>query len=74
MMQAEFVSYMEDLAYSIAFENKCIKRRKSRKVSMVELFDMVAGVETGSILATTITLKNDDKGTKDKQPNKYYAD
>ena len=39
---------------------------------MVELFDMIAGSETGSIIATTLALKNDESNSK--QPNKFFAD
>jgi len=31
---------------------------------MVELFDMIAGSETGAIIATTLALKNDDSNSK----------
>ena len=39
---------------------------------MVELFDMIVGSETGSIIATTLALKNDESNSK--QPNKFFAD
>lgn len=39
---------------------------------MVELFDMLAGSETGAILASTLTIKNDDKNSN--QTNKYFAE
>lgn len=39
---------------------------------MVELFDMLAGSETGAILASTLTIKNNDP--KKNQINKYFAD
>ena len=51
---------MESKAYSLAMQGKCeLNARTSKKISMVELFDMIAGSETGSILATTISLAND---------------
>ena len=66
-MSAKFVDYMERKAFSIATMNKCyasdqkaISSRQSKKVSMTELFDMVAGSETGAILATTLVLPNKD--------------
>jgi len=31
---------------------------------MVELFDMIAGSETGAIIATTLALKNDASNSK----------
>ena len=39
---------------------------------MVEFFDMLAGSETGAILASTLTIKNNDP--KKNQINKYFAD
>ena len=40
---------------------------------MPELFDMIAGSETGAIIASTLVVKNDDSATMDVQPNKYFA-
>ena len=51
---------------------KKIQPRESGKISMVELFDMLAGSETGAILASTLAIKNDD--AKLNQANKYFAD
>ena len=39
---------------------------------MVELFDMLAGSETGAILASTLAIKNDNATLN--QTNKYFAD
>lgn len=39
---------------------------------MTELFDMIAGSETGAIIATTITLPNPDKTSEQK--NAFFAD
>lgn len=40
---------------------------------MTELFDLIAGSETGAIIASTLVLANDDAATKDTQKNKYFA-
>ena len=41
---------------------------------MTELFDLVAGSETGAIIAIKLMLPNDDSETKAEQKNKYFAD
>lgn len=42
---------------------------------MSELFDYIAGSETGAIIGATLLLKNDDPETLAKgQQNKYFAD
>jgi len=33
---------------------------------MAEIFDLVAGTSTGSLLATALVIPNDDPATKDK--------
>ena len=43
------------------------------KVSMAELFDMVSGTSTGSLLTTAIVMPNNDNATKAKQMNMYFA-
>lgn len=74
ILTAEFVDFMETQAHHLAVEGKCLHEpRYSKKISMVELFDMVAGVETGAILATTISQKNQDIYTNATMPNKYFA-
>lgn len=40
------------------------------KISMTELFDLIAGSETGAIIASTLTLKNDKAG---QQKNRFFA-
>ena len=40
-------------------------------MSIVELFDMVAGVETGAIIASALVLKTND--TTSLQPNLWFA-
>lgn len=40
---------------------------------MSELFDMIAGSETGAIIGATLVLKN-DAGNYTKQKNKFFAE
>ena len=64
---------MERYAYNHSVENYCLPERKSGRVSMAELFDMVAGTSTGSLLATSIVLPNPDPETNQTQFNKFFA-
>lgn len=41
---------------------------------MPEIFDMIAGSETGAIIATTLNVPNKDEATASEQPNAYFAD
>lgn len=41
---------------------------------MVELFDMIAGSETGGIIATSLVIPNVDPATKATQTNKYNSE
>ena len=66
LMTAEFVSFMEKKAYLIARRAGCIDERTDERVAMPELFDMIAGSETGAIIATSLVVPNDDADTKDK--------
>jgi len=43
-------------------------------MATTELFDMIAGSETGAIIGASLVVKNDDKKTMKKRPNKNYAD
>ena len=72
-MTAEFVSYMEKYAYTIALRDYCIAPRASERIAMPELFDLIAGSETGAIIATMINLPNDDPESAVYQKNKYFA-
>ena len=71
-MTSTFISFMEQNAYNIANKQFCIKR-KSERIAMPELFDMIAGSETGAIIATTLVLPNKDAATMEDQPNLYFA-
>ena len=58
-MTAKFVSYMEEYAYKVANHDRCITRDIER-IAMPELFDLIAGSETGAIIASTLVLPNPD--------------
>jgi hypothetical protein len=62
-MTADFVAYMEKRAYTIARQEDqkesssrrfCYPTNEQERVAMHELFDMVAGSETGAIIAATL--------------------
>ena len=59
-MTARFVDYMEQYAYIAAIRDRCIPPRDSGRVAMPELFDMIAGSETGAIIASSLAVKNPD--------------
>jgi patatin-like phospholipase/acyl hydrolase len=50
-----------------------IEPRKSKKIAMPELFDMISGSETGAIIGTLISLKN-NKTSSSQQKNRFFAD
>jgi len=41
---------------------------------MPEIFDLVAGSETGAIIASSLVIKNEDPKTKNEQINANFAD
>jgi hypothetical protein len=59
-MVARLIGYMENYAYLIAKRDCHIKERTSEKIAMHELFDMIAGSESGAIIASSLMLKNPD--------------
>jgi hypothetical protein len=72
LMTAEFVSYMEKKAYIIAKREQCLaEERVDERIQMPELFDMLAGAETGAIIASVLSVPNDDASSSLK--SKYYA-
>ncbi|CDW84799.1 patatin [Stylonychia lemnae] len=73
LITAKVVDYMETYAYEYAVVEYCIEERSSKKISMAELFDLVAGTSTGSLLATALVIPNDDPLTNDTVINKFWA-
>ena len=79
LMTARFVSYMESKAYSIATEQvPCFKSiddkagnfySQYKKIPMSKLFDMIAGSETGAIIAASISVPDPENPD---QP-RYFA-
>jgi len=64
---------MESEAYNYAIQTfSDFPERSNKKISMAEIFDLVAGTSTGSLLATALVIPNND--TSSKQPNKFFAD
>lgn len=51
---------MESEAYAYAKNKYCIPDRDNKRISMSEVFDLVAGTSTGSLLATALVIPNDD--------------
>ena len=68
LITAKVVDFMETYAYLYAKRAYCIDKfeiRTNEKISMAEIFDLVAGTSTGSLLATALVIPNDDPATKD---------
>lgn len=59
---------MEIKAYNEARNKFCIPERKNGRVSMTELFDMIAGSETGAIIGAALNIKDENTGK-----SKFYA-
>jgi hypothetical protein len=72
IMTSRFIEFLENLAYFEAKKLVCIDDRPSKKIAMPELFDMIAGSDTGAIIGATISIENTDKTST--QMNKYFAD
>jgi patatin-like phospholipase/acyl hydrolase len=53
---------LEKVAYYAAHDLYCINR-PTEKIAMPELFDLIAGSETGAIIAATLVIPNDDPKT-----------
>jgi len=71
LITANVVEYMERYSYNYTREKYCIPERPIERMSMAELFDMVSGTSTGSLLATSIVLPNTDKNST--QINKFFS-
>ena len=59
-MTATFTGFLEKKAYFIARRDRCIKERPEERISMTEIFDMIAGSETGAIIASALVVPNKD--------------
>ena len=70
-MTASFVDYLEKLAYFEAEEQYCIKR-DNKKIAMPELFDIIAGTETGAIIGSSLVIPGNN--TKDEYLVRNFAD
>jgi len=65
-MTSEFVAFMEKFAYYSARDDcnnvthpDAFPHRPLERVAMPELFDMIAGSETGALVASTLVIPND---------------
>jgi hypothetical protein len=59
---ARFISYLEKKSYYIAKQNNCvIGDRKEDRIAMTELFDLIAGTDTGAIIGGQIAVLNNDQ-------------
>ena len=66
-LTASMIDYMEDRSYQLAADAGCMETpRETRKVAMHEMFDLIAGAETGVIIASSLLIKNDDAATMDQ--------
>ena len=66
----EALEYMEQKAFLLASEYKCINPLEypEKKMAMTQLFDAIAGSETGAILATTLVTPKFENNTAVRRP------
>ena len=60
-MTARFISYLEQKSYYIAKEYECQTSEKAEqhhRIAMTEIFDLIAGTDTGAIIAGSIAVRN----------------
>jgi patatin-like phospholipase/acyl hydrolase len=70
LMGAYMLDHFENRTYEMAIAKPyCMPKRKIKKVSMSEIFDLVAGTSTGSILGAIITSPNNNTKTMSFQKN-----
>jgi hypothetical protein len=81
IMTANFISYMELEAFMVSKKYQCkdkknnvIADRESKKVAMPEIFNVLAGSETGAVIASTLNVPNQDVETMDVQDNAFFID
>ena len=72
-MSTGFITYLEQIAYEKARVDYCIPERASKKIAMPELFDMIAGSDTGAIVGSVLVLPNKGEN-KAEQENRYFAE
>jgi patatin-like phospholipase/acyl hydrolase len=70
IIPAVAVDYIENYSYTYANRTYLLQSQYSsnHKLPMSDLFDMVAGTSTGSILSSSLAVYN-----KDNRTNKYWA-
>lgn len=69
LITAQVVEYLESATYLYANQTYCIPKRENEKMAMSELFQMVSGTSTGSLLTTALVLPSPTDPTK----NKFWA-
>jgi patatin-like phospholipase/acyl hydrolase len=62
-LTAGMIDFIEKKAYLDALRDSCIQPRQIQRIAISELFDMIAGSETGAIIAASLALKNNDEAT-----------
>lgn len=67
-LTAEYVDFLELIAYYYARDKYCLPERESGRIAMPELFDLVAGSESGAIIGSSLLIPSDDV-TPDKFGN-----
>jgi patatin-like phospholipase/acyl hydrolase len=71
LITAQVVEYMENMTYRYAMVSYAnFHSRPWEKISMAELFDMVSGTSTGSLLTTAIVMPNSNQT---ERKNMYFA-
>jgi patatin-like phospholipase/acyl hydrolase len=60
LITAQVVEYMENYTYTYVRGKYCIDSRTIEKISMSDMFDMVSGTSTGSLLTTALVIPNDN--------------
>jgi patatin-like phospholipase/acyl hydrolase len=69
IVTARFIQNMEHFGYNYALEKGYISKREVEKINMSEIFDLMAGTSTGSLLTTALAMPAEDGVT-----NKFTSD
>ena len=65
-MTARFIDFMEQNAYYAARDTYCnFPERDPPRIAMPELFDFIAGSDTGAIIAASLILPKSDQNVPD---------